>query len=334
MRVSHDFLDGLLANEQARQDGEASFPTRDQYELRLVDQVEAQERFCSIAFDGLAAPVLVGLLSQNSADALSSSALENLVLWAIVDPTLPLHDQWDNPGVGVTSAWRTVLKGKAILALPTLFPPQGLQLLSAMFGLHHGDLSRPLPVPRLVPTRSTLAIAAGYQNLTSVQARLLSEAGSVSHPKWRFMSLYRILENSYLTNIKNILMQEFDADATRALKDASEKVGAEVNQLVALADTLNMQADFIAFSAEVDTQIAANNRFMTALDRNAAKDGKLYGSPLLHHKGVLRFYKLRCAIAHAGTSSVVYEQFADADAAVTTLLPVTETIALKCLWVS
>ncbi|AMO22601.1 hypothetical protein [Ramlibacter tataouinensis] len=147
------------------------------------------------------------------------------------------------------------------------------------------------------------------------------------------MSLYRILENGYLANIKATLMQDFEADAVRALKDAQAKVSNEVNQLVSLADVLHLDADFDAFGSVVDGLIAANNQFMIALDRNAAGD-QLYRSAIPHHKSVLRFYKLRCAIAHAGTSSVVYEQFIDADAAVTTLLPTTELIALKCLKIS
>jgi hypothetical protein len=159
---------------------------------------------------------------------------------------------------------------------------------------------------------------------------LLREAATVAYPKWRCLSLYRILENAYLTNIKQTLVAEFDVDAGRALDVAKKKVSSEVMQLVSLAEDADLGGEFLRFNLEVDALIAANNQFITKLDKGAEAD-PLYGSQELFKKGVLRFYKLRCAIAHAGTSSVIYEQFSDADAAATALLPSIEAIALKSL---
>ncbi len=101
-------------------------------------------------------------------------------------------------------------------------------------------------------------------------------------------------------------------------------------QLVTLAEDADLTNEFQLFNAKIDVLKNARNHFITKLDMGAASDG-LYGAPELFKKGVLRFYKLRCSIAHAGTSSVIYEQFADADQAVTQLLPEIEAIALKSL---
>jgi len=107
-------------------------------------------------------------------------------------------------------------------------------------------------------------------------------------------------------------------------------VANEVNQLISLTEDANLTAEFVQFDTEFDTLMAANNQFIHKLDRSA-KSHQLYRSQDRYKKAVFRFYKLRCAIAHAGTSSVIYEQFPDSDAAATSLLDSIEVIALKSL---
>jgi len=152
-------------------------------------------------------------------------------------------------------------------------------------------------------------------------------------PKWRCLSLYRILENAYLTNIKKALLLDFDLDAGKAIESAKKKVGSELNQLVYLAEQANLTAEFVAFNDELELLLGQANQFIIKLDKGAEEED-LYKSKEIFKKAVLRFYKLRCSIAHAGTSSVIYEQFPDANAATLALLPAIESIVLKSLHIT
>lgn len=329
----YDVLDGLAVTEQARADVEQSFLIRDEYNLVIVPQIGlVQERYCSVSLDGLPRPVLVGMISDGATPVLPT-ALENLVFWALVHPALPWHSQWRETASGQVSNWRKVSAGKAIVATPIAMRAEGLRVVSAIFGLAHSEISSPAPISPLVASSAAITIVAPSQNIGVVQARLINEASSIGHPKWRCLALYRILENAYLTNIKRILLADFDVDASKALEDAKKKVGREPNQLVSLAEEADLTTEFVSLDVEFERLLVAGNQFIVKLDKGAEND-ELYRAQERYKKAVLRFYKLRCAIAHAGTSSVIYEQFADADQATTALLPLIEAIALKSLKIS
>lgn len=329
----YDVLDGLVATEQARADVEQSLAERDSYGLLVVPQVGLiQERFCTVQVDGQSLPILVGMVSNDIAPNIPT-ALENLIFWALVHPTLPWHDQWRETTSGQVSNWRRLVCGQAILAIPVEMPIEGLRVVSAIFGLKHSEIRAAVPVSPLLAQTAAINIVVPPSNISVVQCRLLNEASSVAHPKWRCLSLYRILENAYLTNIKKSLLAEFDLDASKAIESAKKKVGNEVNQLVSLVEEADLKTEFEVFNIEYDNLISCGNQFIIRLDKGAENE-PLYGSPERYKKAVLRFYKLRCSIAHAGTSSVIYEQFADADQAATALLPSIEAIALKSMNIS
>lgn len=331
--IAYDALDGLVATEQARIDVEQSFVLRDAYNLLVVPQVGLiQERYCVVQVDDLPNPVLVGMVSNEIALNLPT-ALENLIFWALVDPALPWHAQWRETSSGLVSEWRQLACGHAIVATPVGMCPESLRVVSAIFGLQHSEVHAPLPLSPLAVQAAAISITAPSSRISLVQARLISQASSVTHPKWRCLSLYRILENAYLNNIKKILLAEFDIDAGKALDDAKKKVVSEPNQLIALADEADLKTEFELLDAEFERLLASGNQFIIRLDK-AAESELLYRAPERYKKAVIRFYKLRCAIAHAGTSSVIYEQFPDADQAVMAMLPFIEVIALKSLKIS
>lgn len=328
--ATYDVLDGLITADLARDAAEASFAVREQYTLRIIDQLSAtQLRFCSVAFSDHALPVLVGMLPERPETPLPTE-LENLLLWALVDPLLPLHARWAQGQAGPVSEWRTHVSGKAILALPANMPSEAVRLVSAMYGLVHPEIGHPRLVPSLLDSAAHVVVGSIPSSFSAVQARLLREAMSAKLPKWRCLSMYRILENAYLSTIKRILLTAFDDDATKAVKDAQAKLGSEVNQLVTLAEEANLIPEFLAFNIEYETLLAANNMFIIMLDKGAEGEA-LYKSQDLYKKAVIRLYKLRCSIAHAGTSSVIYEQFSDADAAAFALAPSMESIAIKSM---
>lgn len=328
--ASHDFLDGLLSTDQARADALTALSDRDKYELHLFRQAgRAQERFCRVEIDDCPDAVLVGLISEEPAGYFATD-LENLVFWAALSPDLPWHESWREQDGRPISDWRRLAASHAIVATPIGTGPENLRVLSGLFDLEHPDFWPSLRAPSLARQATIVKVDTPASKITPIQIRLLREAATVAYPKWRCLSLYRILENAYLTNIKQALFAEFDVDAGRALESAKNKVSSEMMQLVSLAEDAELKTEFQLFNAEIDGLIAANNQFILKLD-SGAKSDPLYRSPDIFKKGVLRLYKLRCSIAHAGTSSVIYEQFADADSAATALLPAIEAIALKSL---
>tara|TARA_R100000750_G_scaffold61317_1_gene52096 strand:- start:1121 stop:1555 length:435 start_codon:yes stop_codon:yes gene_type:complete len=134
-----------------------------------------------------------------------------------------------------------------------------------------------------------------------------------------------LLENAYLKNIKDALLSDFDKDATNAVEAAKKKLQSEVNQLLDLMTADNLEDDFESFNDAYEGLVVQNNRYIVAVDR-AAKNEALYKESI-NKKAVLRFYKIRCSIAHAGTSSVIFEQMPDSAEAITALLPSVEAIA-------
>lgn len=327
------FLDGLLSTETTRNEAFSSLPSASDYTLEIMTQRgDARTGFCEINIDGTS-PVLVGFIGDLPLEN-PPTALENLLFWAVMSPNLGWSAAWENrDGIDVID-WRLRAKGNALVAFPNALPSHvgARRMLSALFSLQHADLSNDkLPQP-VAGGASKIVFDMAPESFSKTQARLLFEAVNEPSPKWRCLSLYRILENAYLTNIKTIFNQEFDREPKLAVKNAEKSVSSELMQLISLAETQGLEAEFLSFNNQMESILSAgNNDFITQLDEAARLDTNIYGSQQLYKKAVLRFYKLRCSIAHGGTSSVIYEQFSDANAAVTQLMPTIETLALKSM---
>lgn len=327
-----DVLDGLLATDDSRAAALQSLPNLPSYTLMTFAQVGSMEqKFVKFFLEGCALPVLVGKIGTD--DIVNPvTEFENLLFWACIDTRSPLHENWRNQDGGCFLDWRVSTKAIAIVAFPTSHDTAPLRrLIAALFSLEHSELS----VARVGRTSLDSAISVTSRvepdKFTATQARLVFEALSETNPKWRCLSFYRILENAYLANIKRILNDSFDFDAKTSLAQAIKSVSSEVQQLLALTETLGLQAEFLNFNTAVEVLLTGRNKFIEALDKGAQEDRELYGHRELWRKAVLRFYKFRCSIAHGGTSSVIYEQFVDASAAALTLLPSVEEIAFGSL---
>ena len=330
--AGHDCLDGLLASDDAKSAAIASLAQIGRYSVRVVRQLgNWQEKYCSVHIDGEASEVRVALLGNCQTPAFPTD-MENLIFWAIIQPGSVIGSTWFDTAEGRSLEWRKRMQGLAVVAEP--LPTQDFvgRTVAALFGLEDSGIGSAPLLGSVSANATELHIAAPTRALNPVQARLFFEAVATNHPKWRFLSFYRILENAYLTNIKKVLIDEFDKDAGRAVEEAKKKLQSEVNQLVDLMTENHIDTEFLAFNAEFDCQIAAGNQYITALDRGAQSEA-LYRSEV-SKKAVLRFYKMRCSIAHAGTSSVIYEQLQDSADAMIALLPSVEAIALKSLSIS
>lgn len=320
-----DPLDGLLVTEDARAAALIFFEQVSGYCVRVVRQLApTQEKYYKVQIDGEISPVLVALM-DDCVSALPTD-MENLILLAVLQEKLNLEDAWNDGAGGRILKWRGKTAGFAIVAEPLHVKQEIVRTVAAVFGLEDAGFSLSVAPPSAMQSATNILIGPPTRAFSEVQGRLVFEATSVTHPKWRFLSLYRILENAYLRNIKQTLVDDFEKDASKAVEEAAKKLSSEVNQLIYLMKSQQLDAQFIAFNDEFETQLAQNNRYITALDRNARADGN-YGSKDVAEKAVVRFYKMRCSIAHAGTSSVIYEQLPDANAATIALLPAVEAIA-------
>lgn len=331
-RSGRDPLDGLLATEAAREAALAFLGQVSGYCVRVVRQLAPrQQKYCKVQIDGEASPVLVALM-KDCADALPTD-MENLILLAILQGKFDFQGAWGNGPGGRVLNWRGTTGGLAIVAEPLPHKPEVARTVAAVFGFEDAGLGLSVAPPSIAQSATNIHIGSPTRHFSEVQGRLVFEAASATHPKWRFLSLYRILENAYLRNIREALLDDFDKDAGKAVEEAKKKLSSEVNQLINLMKSQQLDAQFIAFNVEFETQLAQHNRYVTALDKNAETDAN-YGSKDVAVKAVVRFYKMRCSIAHAGTSSVIYEQLPDANAATIALLPAVEAIAHRSLNIS
>ena len=160
---------------------------------------------------------------------------------------------------------------------------------------------------------------------------LFLEAVSEIKLKWRTLALYRILEHGYLTEIYQTIEARFFESPEETLKSAVKLVGSEVSQFIALVDSAALRDDAKLIYDEYEKMRMAGNRFAIALDRSMSQSGQVQQASAPWQKGVLVFYKIRCAIVHAGLSAPIFDSYSDGDALLENLLPLCESLVLNFL---
>jgi hypothetical protein len=327
------FLDGLLSTEASRITAFASLSNASDYILEIFHQTGvARTGFCEINLHDVP-PVLVGFVGDFPLEN-PATALENLLFWGVMSTDLDWNVVWENKEGNDVINWRQKAKGHALVAFPKGLYGQAdaRRMLCALLSLEHADLSNDRLTKPVTGGASKIVFNVSLKDYSKTQASLLFEAVNELSPKWRCLSLYRILENAYLTNIKSIFNQEFDREPKLAVRNAEKSISSELMQLISLAETQDLRAEFQDFNVEIEKILAqGNNDFIKQLDAFARLDKDNYGSQQIYKKAILRFYKLRCSIAHGGTSSVIFEQFSDSARAVIQLLPTIEAIAMKSM---
>lgn len=161
---------------------------------------------------------------------------------------------------------------------------------------------------------------------------LLLQAISEFKGRWRFLSLYRILEHGYLDEIFKSLRASFFANPQESLTAASKSVANDLQQFLTLVEQAGLETLFGTFCDQFEKAKGLNNRFSHALDRSMREQipqcqGKW-------KKGVLVCYKIRCAIVHAGLSAPIFEMYPDADELLDLVLPSLEEITLSFVGVT
>jgi hypothetical protein len=88
----------------------------------------------------------------------------------------------------------------------------------------------------------------------------------------------------------------------------------------------------------VNNLASSNNRYVAMLEREFHKDANLRkklttGREVKYVKGVILCYKIRCSIVHSGSTSLVLDEFDDANIALRSLVVPLENAVMKYMGV-
>lgn len=160
--------------------------------------------------------------------------------------------------------------------------------------------------------------------------RLFCESATELIPRWRFLSLYRIIEHGYLENVFDDLSSRFFSEPKEALESASNALRSEVEQFVRLVEGHGLKFYFEEISRINDDLIVAQNHFAVLVDREAKRKNTYQEN---FKRGVAICYQIRCSIVHAGSHSVVFDKSPGGDAALLAHLPELEKAVAQFLGV-
>ena len=154
--------------------------------------------------------------------------------------------------------------------------------------------------------------------------KLMKRAFLQKEPRWKFLTLYQVLEHGFLLTILNTVNSQFIADPRQAIDDAAEALKNDLAKFVELIKNHSLNDAFNDLESNFKA-INTSNRFAAALERQWDKQGS---QAPRNQKGAFICYKIRCAIVHAG-DALTYEAYVDADEAVISLLGALERAVVK-----
>ncbi|SFX64511.1 hypothetical protein SAMN04244548_01578 [Paracoccus pantotrophus] len=114
-----------------------------------------------------------------------------------------------------------------------------------------------------------------------------------------------------------------------ALSDALDALQSELKQITALAEP---HQDLFEECWTVLNSLKNTNRFVAALFKRLEK--KKANGKGKWQTGAALIYQIRCAVVHAGEKDMIFENFADGDAAIKAILPTVERAALQMLGIT
>jgi hypothetical protein len=152
---------------------------------------------------------------------------------------------------------------------------------------------------------------------------------SSSPEKFRFLELYRVLEAFFLEDVKSKLIAEFDRQPNESLNAALMALRSEMNQIILLAEPHKdlFEECWTELDAHKNSNTFAAALFRRLKDKGAHKSGKW-------ETGASLIYQIRCAVVHSGSKDMIFERYADGEAAIRLILPIMERAALRMLGVT
>lgn len=139
---------------------------------------------------------------------------------------------------------------------------------------------------------------------------ILNEAISESRIKWRFLLLYRILENGYIRNLLETIQSNIFFKPKDTLSKAAETLANEYSQLVNLVEKNGLSLIFEKIQRAAHT---TRNQYLSAIKEKLDQDPRAKNSKPFQ-KGAFIIYQIRCSIVHAGEMSIFYDKYPDAEA--------------------
>lgn len=176
---------------------------------------------------------------------------------------------------------------------------------------------------------TSAVIAPGVGRGQKVALDCLVNSYSSSPLKFRFLELYRVMEALFIADVKSSLIADFDADPALALNAALEALQSELKQITKLAEPHQTCFEELWTTLNI---LKNSNKFATALFKRLEK--KKANGQGKWQTGAALIYQIRCAVVHAGEKDMIYENFADGDAAVKAILPIVERTALRMLGIT
>lgn len=150
--------------------------------------------------------------------------------------------------------------------------------------------------------------------------------------KYGFLELYRAMEALFLHMILRQINNDFSKKPESSLQRALEAVKKERLQLAIASQTLNQVATLDEIAHTVDKLVPWNNSFAKALQADFNRDSSDHaGVDKRAWKGAWYIYQIRCSIAHAGATGMVFEDYADAPDVIKELYPTMEQLVFGSL---
>ena len=305
---------GLLASDEAREFvcGLLSSPQTYVFENYPSYLRNATPRYCEVYLDGNEWFSL-SVFSEIELSLSPPGKIEEEILarW-IADDKFSLQD------------WNTKLKGNALLKWASTPPVAGTARFAFAYELISAICEAAVD-ERVSPLFKASIVEITENNIQQQQSsiQLLGGALTEKNPKWRFLSLYRILENGYLGELLKKINTDFFYDPDRTLTEAQKSLKSEVAQFNEYVKSKNLESQFEDFSVRFDELIGKQDHFTHAIKRNI--DGTTDSN---WKAGMIRAYKIRCAIAHAGSGDTYVELHPGWKASLEYLLPPLEEAAL------
>ncbi|WP_155629260.1 hypothetical protein [Burkholderia territorii] len=158
---------------------------------------------------------------------------------------------------------------------------------------------------------------------------ILREALSETRIKWRFLLLYRILENGYIRNLLESIQSNIFFNPKDTLIKATDSVQNEFLQLTALIDKNGLGEHFDAIRKAV-YKGKSGNKFLEALQNKLESDPRAKKQKPAH-QGAFIVYQIRCSIVHAGEMSIFFDKYPDATIGLQSLYEHFDTAIFKYL---
>lgn len=158
---------------------------------------------------------------------------------------------------------------------------------------------------------------------------ILNEAISESRIKWRFLLLYRILENGYIRNLLEVIQNNIFFKPKDTLSKATETLANEYSQLTNLVEKNGLIPIFEKIQRATHT---TRNLYLSAIKEKLEQDSRTKSAKPFQ-KGAYIIYQIRCSIVHAGEMSIFYDKYPDAEAGLHELYELFDNAVFKYLGV-